>query len=264
MRRNGPLARSPYSSKIIKAGALLTDSKAFLQAYDEALSLSDNLERLQRENVFGKGSRSRVADILPIFRQRFCDDQTLARPLRGLARGPLAGDILDRVIYFHAARSDRLLYDFVCGFVFEKQRAGDVQLTFDDASRFVDTLIRRHGASWSEDTLRRATQGLLSTLRDFHILEGAANKRIAPAYLPLEAFVYLAFALQLRGSSGERLVDHPDWRLFLLAPAEVERLFLEAHQRRLLSYHAAGKIVRIEFPARTPEELADVLAARAR
>lgn len=255
MKSNGHL----YSSKIIKAGALLTDSKAFLLAYDEHHSLAENLNRIQRENPFGKASRSRVADILPIFRQRFCDDEKLARALRVLARSRVAPDVLDRVLYFHAARTDLLIHDFVCDFLFEKQRAGALQVRTDEAQRFVATIVRRAGAHWGQDTLRRVTQGLLATLRDFRLLEGAVNKRIAPIYLPVEAFAYVAFALHAHGASGAKLAHHPDWRLFLLSADAVEQHFLEAHQRRLLSFHAAGKIVRVEFPTSTAEEAAHAL-----
>lgn len=255
MKPNGRL----YSSRIIKAGALLTDSKAFLLAYDERHSLAENLNRIQRENPFGKASRSRVADILPIFRQRFCDDEKLACALRFLTRSPVAPDVLDRVLYFHAARSDLFIHDFVCDFLFEKEHAGALQVRTDEAQRFVATTVRRAGTHWGNDTLRRVTQGLLATLRDFRILEGAVNKRIAPIYLPVEAFTYVAFALHAHGASGVRLARHPDWRLFLLSPDAVEQHFLEAHQRRFLSFHAAGKIIRVEFPASTAEQAAHAL-----
>src|SRR5207302_545962 len=156
------------------------DSKAFLLAYDQHRSLAENLRQIQRENPFGKASRSRVADILPIFRQRFCDDEKLASALRVLARSRVAPDVLDRILYFHAARSDQLLHDFVCDFLFEKQRAGALQVRTDEAKRFVATTVMRAETHWGGDTLQRVTQGLVATLRDFHILEGAVRKRIAP------------------------------------------------------------------------------------
>ena len=59
-----------YSSRIIKAGALLADTTTLLANWDNAQSAPDNLSRLQRENVFGKASRSRINDVLAIFRQR--------------------------------------------------------------------------------------------------------------------------------------------------------------------------------------------------
>ena len=86
------------------------------------------------------------------------------------------------------------------------------------------------------------------------------NKRLAYPYLPVEAFAFLAFQLYLEGSSGERLVNHPEWRLFLLPDGTVERFFLEAHQEGLLGYYAAGPVVRLDFPARNLEEYAHVLA----
>ena len=61
---------SPFSSRIIKAGALLPDTKTLLLHWDTAATAEDNLGRIRRENVFGKASRSRVEDILAVFRQR--------------------------------------------------------------------------------------------------------------------------------------------------------------------------------------------------
>ena len=121
----------------------------------------------------------------------------------------------------------------------------------------------RTTATWSEPTIVRVTQGLLSTLRDFGVLQGAVNKRIAPAYLPVEAFAYVAFYLKQHQPSAAKLAELPDWKLFFLPREGVERFFMEAHQRHLLEYYAAGTVTRLTFPANTLEEYADVLAARA-
>jgi BrxA len=59
-----------YSSKIIKAGALIGDTKTLLSHWDIDVSVDENINRLRRDNVFGKASRSRVEAILAIFRQR--------------------------------------------------------------------------------------------------------------------------------------------------------------------------------------------------
>ena len=64
------LSSTVYTSKIIKAGALLADTKTMLAQWDDNLSVSENLSRFRRENIFGKASRSRIEDILRIFRQR--------------------------------------------------------------------------------------------------------------------------------------------------------------------------------------------------
>ena len=66
LRSNHGIAKSlhrPYSCKIIKAGALLPDAKILLAHWDLDSSVKDNLQRIQHANIFGKASRSRVADI---------------------------------------------------------------------------------------------------------------------------------------------------------------------------------------------------------
>jgi hypothetical protein len=72
-----------YASKIIKAGALLSDTKTLLALWDRSASVAENLDRFQRENLFGKASRSRVEDILAIFRQRYLEDVAVLPALVG-------------------------------------------------------------------------------------------------------------------------------------------------------------------------------------
>lgn len=256
---------SPYSSRIIKAGALLPDTKTLLSHWDTGATVEDNLGRIRRENVFGKASRSRVEDILAIFRQRYLGDEEVVKALVVLVRRRLPAASLDRILYFHAAQADRLLHDVVTDWLAPLQLRGGADIGVDDMQRLLSKWVAegKTGGQWSEDTTRRVAQGLLSSLRDFGVLQGAVNKRIAPAYLPVTAFAYVMFHLKRHQPSGTKLVQHPDWRLFFLPREGVERFLFEAHQRRLLEYHAAGSVTRLGFHATTPEEYAHVLADRA-
>lgn len=256
---------SPYSSRIIKAGALLPDTKTLLSQWDTSQSAEDNLRRIRRENVFGKASRSRVEDILAIFRQRYLKDAEFIKALVVLVQRGLPAASLDRILYFHSALADQLLHDVVTEWIVPLQARGIADIGVD----VVQGLLKRWGAEgktagdWSEETTRRVAQGLLSALRDFGILHGAIRKRIAPAYVPVSAFAYVMFHLKRHQPSGARLVEHPDWRLFFLPREAVERFLFEAHQQGLLEYHAAGSVTRLSFPSTTPEEYAHVLADRA-
>ena len=44
----------PYTSKIIKAGALISDTKTLLTHWDVSASLDENINRVRRDNVFGR------------------------------------------------------------------------------------------------------------------------------------------------------------------------------------------------------------------
>ncbi len=240
-----------YSSKIIKAGALIGDTKMLFSHWDVAASVAENMDRVQRENVFGKASRSRVEDILAIFRQRYLTE----------ASPPVA---LERVLYFHAARADTLLHDAVTEILVPLYEQGLVDINVPTFQRTLAQWVEEGKTTghWSESTITRIAQGLLSALRDFGVLQGAVHKKIAPAFLPIEAFAYLVFYLKQRQPSGVKLIELPDWKLFFLPREGVERCLFEAHQRELLEYHVAGSVTRLTFPAETLEAYAHVLAQR--
>ena len=75
------IASTPYTSKIIKAGALLADTKTLIWHWDVSASVTKNIERIRRENLLGKTSRSRVEDILAVFRQRYLTEESITRAL---------------------------------------------------------------------------------------------------------------------------------------------------------------------------------------
>lgn len=265
VRASATKVGAPYSSKIIKAGALLSDTKTLLSQWDTSCSVAENLARLRLQNAFGKASRSRVEDILAVFRQRYLGEAEVIKALVKLVRDRLPAAALDRILFFHAAEADTLLSDVVTEWLAPRQQAGTIDIEIADLQRVLGDWVAqgKTKGEWSQETIGRVAQGLLSTLRDFGVLQGAIKKRIAPAYIPVASFAYVLFYLKQHQPSGAKLVEHPAWRLFFLPREGVERFIFEAHQRGLLEYHAAGSVTRLTFPATTLEEYAHVLAERA-
>jgi len=269
-RRGRQVETPTYSSKIIKAGALLPDTKALFSAWDPKLSVSDNIHRIHDHNLLGKTSRSRAEDILAAFRQRYLTEETVARALAALVKrqsnlsactAQAGGNTLDRILYFHTARADLLLQDVVINFLVPQRAQGRMDIDVREVERTLRKWVDegKTSGAWGDYTVRRVTRGLLSTLRDFGVLRGAVNKRIAPVYLSVQAFSYIAFYLKQHQPSGAKLLDLVDWRLFFLPRDGVERFFLEAHQNDLLEYHVAGSVTRLTFPTTTLEEYVNVI-----
>jgi hypothetical protein len=254
-----------YTSMIIRAGALLPETKTLLAYWDEGLSTAENLHNAQLANIFGKASRAWVKQFLRTLQERYFYDEATARGLVALVKGGLPAESLDRILYFYAAQADALLHDVVTDVLLPLQARGRAEIYPSD----VQTAIRgwiaegKTTGQWAENTIIRATRNTLATLRDFGVLQGAAKKRLAPTYLPVEAFAYLAKVLRQGQPSGERLIGHAEWRLFFLSAGAVERFFMEAHQHHLLEYQAAGSVVRITFPVESIEDYARVILQRA-
>lgn len=250
-----------YSSRIIKASALIPDTKVLLSEWTLTQSVTENLDRLQRENIFGKASRRRVEDVLRIFRQRYFDDPDIGAALVMLAQGGAPAQWLDSLLYFFSAQNDRTLRDTVIEVVHPRKMAGYSDLTVEHVNRHLNEWVTegKMTTAWNEETAGRVARGIMATLRDFGVLKGAVNKQIAPVFLPTPAFALIAFWLKQRDRSGDRVLQSDDWKLFFLPVEGVERFFIEAHQEHLLSYHAAGSVIRIDFPAETLTDYARFL-----
>ena len=122
----------------------------------------------------------------------------MTKALVVLVRKRFPAASLDRVLFFHAAKADPLLHDVVTEILVPLQSQGTHGCRRLRCPKGVGQVGRRgaNNSQWSEPTIVRVAQGFSRRLRDFGVLQGAVNKRIAPAYLPVEAFAYLAFYLK--------------------------------------------------------------------
>ncbi|GAI15836.1 unnamed protein product, partial [marine sediment metagenome] len=240
------------------------DVKAILNEWDDLQSTSDNFNRIRDENVLGKSSRLRIEEILTIFKQRYLVDASVFNSLVIMAQNGLRGQSLDRILYFNATQSDPLLHDVVTKIIYSLYQDGRVDIFTNEVCNKIYEWVKKGRTSkpWSYPTTQRVTRGILSTLRDFGVLQGEVKKRISPKYLPSDAFAFIAFQLYKKGLSGEQILSSHEWKLFLLASTGVERFFIEAHQEDYLQYHAAGSVVRIEFLYEKIEEYAKYVVKR--
>jgi len=252
------VAAWPYTSRLQKGGALLEDMRQLVHHW------SDDSARAQRDagirsNILNKATRNRLTDVYQrAFLPRFVNGPipNAWRLVRALENANAPSTILRPVYYWITANAEPLLGDFCREVLYPRQ--ADARMGVDTA--LVLAWLNDKGCPWSPDVATRVARGLLAALRDFGILEGRARKRLAHPAPPLRSFAYIAFCLRRLGATSRDLVVHRDWRLFLLSPEDVERLFLHAHQDRLLEYHAAGSVIQIQFPTDSVEEYARVVA----
>lgn len=254
-----------YTTRLQKGGALLDEIRIIVRNWSDDEPWEEQSRKIIQDNILGKKSRSRAVDVYRrVFSLRFLkgDPPEAWKIVRSLENANVTLEILIPVYYWITARSDDLLYDFVVDEILPRSKSYDLAVRVDETALWIQEKLSLLNQSWTETVTLKVARGLLAALRDFGILEGAAKKKIAPIYLPLESFAYIAFVLNRLGKSGEGLITHPDWNLFLFGQPAVERMFLEAHQNGLLRYEAAGNIHRIEFSAENYEEMADVVARR--
>lgn len=242
------------TSRIIKGGALLEDSRRLVEAWDDARSAEDNLQEFQAKNLLGKRSRSRAEDTLAILRQRLVTNgQPTIPALRALV---VRADAFRDACYFEAARNDALLAHVAGTVLYDLRDRGWVKVAVEGIERaLLDTAPAPVVHEWSESTRTRVIHGILSALRDFGILEGKAVKHIAPPHISFGGFVYVLGRLRESGLSAPQMVNNEVWRWWLLSEAQARSHFLEADREGLLRFSEAGSTVRIDWLTDGLEEM---------
>lgn len=249
---------SPLSSRIIKGGALLEDSRRLLDVWDPAASSEENLAKISGGRLGKTGSRAQ--DVLEILKQRFLSPgPEVARTLRRLMDDSRA---FREACYYEAARADELLRAFAQGPFYEWYEDGRVGIESADVVRWLmsDARVPR----WSERTSDRVAQGLISALRDFGLLEGVRRgrrKQYVPPQVSMRGFAYVAIRERRSLPSAKALLEARVWRRYLLSPSDVRRLFLEADRLHVLRFSEAGTVIRIDWLIDDLEDVPNVLAA---
>ena len=241
---------SRLSSNIVKAGALVTDTRRFVEVWDSDQSAGYNLERIEQENLLGLPSRKRIYDTLTYgLRPRYVDPGDEVIPaLRELIADN--GAFLD-ACYYETARVDLLLAQFVEGPLFDWHDHGRLTVSTEDVVEWLDKRIANEDLpEWSESLRRRVSQGFLSALRDFGILAGATRskrKDISPRSLTLRGFVYVAFRLHQQGLSSRGILASNVWRRWLVRESELLELVHAAHGTGALAFESAGSAIRMDW-----------------
>jgi len=249
-----------YNTRIQKGGALIEEMRQLVRYWHDGPT-EEITKTVIRSNVLNKTTRARAADILRrTFVPRFIDGTPpnawrFVRPLEDQNASP---QLVKPLYYWISAKAEPLIFDFCQDYLFHRLIAARAGITVED----VRLWLVGKGCTWSPIVTTKVARGLLAAFRDFGILEGRSRKRLASFILPVGSFAYLAYCLHHGGVLGRNLLFHTDWRLFLLQTPEVEHYFLEAHQRRLIEYHAAGNTINISFPCDNLEDYARVVVAR--
>lgn len=263
-----PTARRPaqhgYTTRLSRCGALVPDLRLLTTLWAEHTSADALLASGQLSHLGpARGHELIQCAFLPRF---VCSQPPhLWRALAVLERADWSADRIRPLHFYATAMAEPLLTDVVIEKVHPLYASGQVEIDVNDIVAFIES--RPDGCfprgRWNPLSTRRIATALLTVLRDFGLLEGLVKKRLVPITLPLPAFALLARARYDTGGRGIDLLRDRVWALFRLGEVGVERLFIEAHQRGFLAYHAAGSLIRVDFPADDLEGYAQTVVARA-
>lgn len=253
---------SVVSSFTIIKGAMIEETYSVLRNWNFALSREENLHRMRETNSIGATSTNWLRDVYKVLHRRF-DPNGVDRPLVLLAQGGCSYRIWKPILLWHLTRDEFLLRDFLLNWLFPHFEQGALRVRAEDLLPYLSTLPRRGLVEepWQEVTLKRVASGLLRLAADFDLLNGTHVREFASYHLPEESFLYILHALTDTQPNAHKVIHSQDWRLFLMAPTDVERELFRLHQYRKLHYEVAGSLAQLTLPCASAEAYAKELAA---
>lgn len=251
------------SSFSVTTGAIIDKTFAVLAAWDFAQTKRQNLDRLREENFIGAKSAAWLRQISRLISRRF-EPEGRDRALVALAQSGCDLETWKPILLWHITRDEFLVRDFLQHWLFPAYEAGAFRVRSDELHEYVRNIGNRGATTkraWSDATIKRVAVGLLDVARDFGLLRGKKIKEFISYHLPEHSFLYLLHALRDQHISPGKIVESPDWRMFLMRPADVEHELLRLHQFRKLEYHTAGSIVELSLPCGNSLEYAERMVA---
>lgn len=239
------------SSYVIIKGSMIPETYAAFEHWDFCRSPSDNLTELRKNNVMGAKSASWLNDMVSVLRRRF-DPPGRDRTLVELAQAGCDIETWKPLMLWHMTRDEFLVRDFFSNWLFSKYRESIHRLCSTDVQPY---LIGKTD-SWSDHTLKRAASGLLRMGVDFGLLTGRVTREFASYRLPEGSFIYLLHAMMDELRNAGKVIESPDWRMFLMTQQDVEAELYRLHQFRKVHFESAGSLAQLELPCTSVAEYA--------
>ena len=242
---------------------MIDETYAVFAAWDLTRSKRENLNRLREDNFIGASSAMWLRDVAKVLNRRF-DPNGRDRALVLLAQGGCDLETWKPLLLWHMTRDEFLLRDFLQTWLFQEYESGAFRVRPEQLDTYLQGIGKRGAKtehSWTLQTMKRVSAGLLKITADFGLLHGSVVKEFASYHLPEQSFVYLLHAMREERNSPSELVRARDWRMFLMRPGDVEHELLRLHQFRKLDYQVAGSLVQLALPCASTREYAERMVA---
>jgi hypothetical protein len=251
------------SSFTVVKGAMIEETYACFAAWDFTCSKRENLDRLRLENFIGASSVTWLRDVAKVLNRRF-EPEGRDRALVLLAKSGCVIEEWKPLLLWHMTRDEFLVRDFLQNWLFPAYESGVFRVHTEEAQTYLQGIGKRGATTehaWSEQTTKRVAAGLLKIAADFGLLRGSVIKEFVSHHLPERSFLYLLHAIRDENLSPSKVVESPDWRMFLMRPSDVEREILRLHQFRKLRYEVAGSLAELTLPCASTREYVERMVA---
>ena len=242
---------SRFSARNSSKGALVKESYSVFQAIANGLLIENTrLAVLEGSLLLHKSYETRRSIWNHINRRYFSlENNWVAMSLAEASKEGMSSPSFLSLLYLYYVLRDRLTYKFATGPLWEMWRS---QITAVDRGDFISFLKLESAENpiidkWYDSTRMKLASNMLSALRDFGVLRGIRRKRIQSLTVAHQTVFHLVSILTAEGLKGQRVIEAPDWRMFLWSAADVAHALNDLSSLGWIAFEKTGRTVILEL-----------------
>jgi len=256
----GTAAAASLDPKIAHHSTYIDETKRILRTYVECESYEELERRVVEENILNKDTDEYRTNILREVTRRHIPDKEeyTETPLMKIMSADVRSDVIDWCLYYEFAQ-DPFIRLVTLDFLYPEFERGTLSVQATDIVTFIESIQEDYDdlRDRSESTINEAATKYLTALRNYGLLEGTQRKEFAVTYVPDETVAYVVYRLFQKGTkSASVVIEHDDWKLFLMNESEVQRRIRDISPQ-YVSYEKRGSTERLITKHDSIEDLID-------
>lgn len=240
----------PYRARNL-VGALLTESQRVFGCLAGGLSLEEIHEKAIHGTLFTQRALLSRKRFWSMLRSRYFDlpEWALSEMVEAYKCGPHSREFIS-LLYLHYALSDHFTFDIITKDLWEKWVLQQFRVSRDDILKILDDSAEADPQikNWTEATRIKLAGIILSSLRDFGVLEGKQRKKLVRPVMPLNTTKYILHILTAEGVKGSDVLSDPTWRLFFCTEDDIAHHLQHLALKRIIHFERVGRTVVLQTP----------------
>jgi len=177
-----------YSARNSSKGSLIDEARRIFEALNNGMDVIDVRNAVYRGSLFGQSARTTRRRIWESLHVRYILDKPewVIKELQKVSLKGSQNRDFKSLLYIHYVLRDSLTYDFVTEIIWQKWRNNNLSISKKDVIFLLDKASESQSQinRWADVTRQTLATKILSSLRDFGLLEGIQEKTAVLHNLP--------------------------------------------------------------------------------
>ncbi|MBN9646958.1 DUF1819 family protein [Terrisporobacter glycolicus] len=235
------MGEKQYRASIKVVGTVLADTKLILKEYLRVKNIEVLKNEVLENNLILKASRRRSETIFYEVRKRYLQDQKeeyIESPFIYFIKKIDLDSTINLILYYYLCKEERVIYEYVCDFVYNKYKQGDLGVSSAETVEFLMELadIDENVSKWSDRTINDVRSGMMGVLKEFGFINSRNKPLFNKVFIPSIIFYYVLYENKKYIKTVDDLYNCKDLKLFLLSNNDINVLIEEAYRNDIIEF----------------------------